>query len=207
MAVGEAYRRIATNRRAEDGRRGRLGHGAPSWSRASRSPAKRASIRWPRRRSSRPWPRRWSVSSARVEAGFSPQSRLQDMDEQGVDVQILYPTFAGQMLGREFRDTKLLAACCRAYNNWAIEYCSANTEAPARAAILPMQDVEKASRRRIARRGMGAVSFYVRPNPVDGSHALRRLLPAAVDARSKSSACRFRLMIRPRPRCRRSAIG
>ena len=57
--------------------------------------------------------------------GFSPQSRLQDMDEQGVDVQMLYPTFAGQMLGREFRDTKLLAACCRAYNDWATEYCSA----------------------------------------------------------------------------------
>ena len=42
--------------------------------------------------------------------GFSAESRLQDMDEQGVDVQILYPTFAGQMLGREFRDAALLAA-------------------------------------------------------------------------------------------------
>src|SRR5579862_6833672 len=48
--------------------------------------------------------------------GFSPQSRLQDMDEQGVDIQILYPTFAGQMLGKRFNDTELLAACCRAYN-------------------------------------------------------------------------------------------
>src|SRR5947199_4757738 len=56
--------------------------------------------------------------------GFSDQSRLADMDEQGVDVQVLYPTFTGQMLGREFRDTKLLAACCRAYNNWAAEYTS-----------------------------------------------------------------------------------
>jgi hypothetical protein len=45
--------------------------------------------------------------------GFSAQSRLRDMDEQGVDVQIMYPTVAGQMLGREFRDIKLLAACTR----------------------------------------------------------------------------------------------
>src|SRR6266700_1783869 len=60
--------------------------------------------------------------------GFSPQSRLQDMDEQGVDVQILYPTFAGQMLGRRFNDAELLAACCRAYNNWTNEYCSANPQ-------------------------------------------------------------------------------
>ena len=73
--------------------------------------------------------------------GFSAQSRLDDMDEQGVDVQVLYPTFTGQMLGREFRDTKLLAACCRAYNNWAAEYTSL---APTRlrwAAALPMQNV------------------------------------------------------------------
>ena len=53
---------------------------------------------------------------------FSAQSRLRDMDEQGVDVQIMYPTVAGQMLGREFRDIKLLAACTRAYNDWACDY-------------------------------------------------------------------------------------
>jgi len=47
-----------------------------------------------------------------------------DMDEQGVDVQIVYPTAAGQMLGREFRDPQLLAACCRAYNDWSADYCS-----------------------------------------------------------------------------------
>ena len=101
--------------------------------------------------------------------GFSPQSRLQDMDEQGVDVQILYPTFAGQMLGRRFNDPELLAACCRAYNNWAIEYCSANTQRLHPAAILPMQDVDKAVVEANRAAKLGAVSFYVRPNPVDGS--------------------------------------
>jgi uncharacterized protein len=101
--------------------------------------------------------------------GFSPQSRLQDMDEQGIDVQILYPTFAGQMLGRRFNDAELLAACCRAYNNWAIEYCSANTQRMRCAAILPMQDVDKAVAEANRAAKLGAVSFYVRPNPVDGS--------------------------------------
>src|SRR5258708_9724474 len=46
--------------------------------------------------------------------GFSPESRLLDMDEQGVDVQIVYPTAAAQMLGREFPDPNLLAACSTA---------------------------------------------------------------------------------------------
>src|SRR5262250_2173211 len=46
-------------------------------------------------------------------AGFSAESRLQDMDAEGVDVQVIYPTVGGQLLGREFRDPELLAACCR----------------------------------------------------------------------------------------------
>jgi predicted TIM-barrel fold metal-dependent hydrolase len=100
--------------------------------------------------------------------GFSAESRLQDMDEQGVDVQILYPTFAGQMLGREFHDTALLAACCRAYNDWAAEYSSAETKRLRWAAILPMQHVEAAVAEADRAAANGAVSFYVRPNPVKG---------------------------------------
>ena len=58
--------------------------------------------------------------------GFSPQSRLEDMDEQGVDAQVLYPTVGGQILGKPFKDTELLAAVCRGYNDWSLEYCSAD---------------------------------------------------------------------------------
>jgi predicted TIM-barrel fold metal-dependent hydrolase len=108
------------------------------------------------------------------EAGFSAASRLADMDAEGVDVQIIYPTSGGQMLGREFRDPELLAACCRAYNDWSADYCDA---APARlrwAAILPFQSpalaVEEA--RRAAARG--AVAFYVRPNPIAGRNLYHR---------------------------------
>ena len=104
--------------------------------------------------------------------GFSAQSRLEDMDEQGVDVQILYPTFTGQMLGREFRDTKLLAACCRAYNNWAAEYTSAAPERLRWAAALPMQDVEEAIKEAYRAAQNGCVSYYMRPNPVRRPHAV-----------------------------------
>ena len=101
-------------------------------------------------------------------AGYSAQARLADMDEEGVDVQIIYPTVGGQLLGREFQDTELMAACCRAFNDWSAEYCGAAPQRLRWAAMLPMQDVEKsiAEARRAAQNG--AVCFYVRPNPVKG---------------------------------------
>jgi uncharacterized protein len=103
-----------------------------------------------------------------AKSGFSAQTRLEDMDAQGVDVQVLYPTIAGQMLGREFRDTKLLAACVRAYNNWACDYSSASPDRLRWAAALPMQDPEEAIKEAHRAAEMGCVSYYMRPNPVGG---------------------------------------
>jgi predicted TIM-barrel fold metal-dependent hydrolase len=101
-------------------------------------------------------------------ARFGPTARLADMDAHGVDVQILFPTVGGQLLGREFRDPALLAACCRAYNRWSREYAAI---APTRlrwVATLPLQAVDLAIEE--ARRAAtdGAVGFYVRPTPVSG---------------------------------------
>jgi len=100
--------------------------------------------------------------------GFSAQARLQDMDDQGVDVQVVYPTATGQMLGREFRDTQLLAACCRAYNDWAADYASKDPKRIRWAAVLPMQAPEEAIKEAHRAARNGAISFYVRPNPVRG---------------------------------------
>ncbi len=100
------------------------------------------------------------------ESGFGAEARLLDMDEQGVDAQILYPTVGGQVLGREFRDPELLDACCRAYNDWSREYCQA---APARlrwAAMLPVQDPELAIGEARRAAAGGCAAFYVRPNPI-----------------------------------------
>ena len=100
------------------------------------------------------------------EAGFGAEARLLDMDEQGVDAQILFPTVGGQLLGREFRDPELLDACCRAYNDWSREYCQA---APGRlrwAAMLPVQETELAIAEARRAAGNGCVAFYLRPNPM-----------------------------------------
>jgi uncharacterized protein len=103
-----------------------------------------------------------------AKTGFSAESRIEDMDEQGVDVQIIYPTAAGQMMGREFHDPQLLAACCRAYNDWSADFCSKDSKRLRWAALLPMQDPDLAIEEAHRASKNGAVSFYVRPNPVRG---------------------------------------
>jgi predicted TIM-barrel fold metal-dependent hydrolase len=48
--------------------------------------------------------------------GVDPKARLVDMDEDGIDVAVLYGTLA---LGLwSIRDLDLQVACCRAFNDW-----------------------------------------------------------------------------------------
>src|SRR5262245_14453814 len=107
-------------------------------------------------------------------AGFNAASRIADMDEHGVTAQVLYPTVGGQLLGREFGATALLAACCRAYNDWSAEYCRAAPERLRWAAMLPLQDVDLAMAEAQRTAHNGAVSFYVRPNPLKGRNLYHR---------------------------------
>lgn len=101
-------------------------------------------------------------------AGFRWDARIADMDEHGVDAQVLYPTVGGQILGKEFKDSELLAAVCRAYNDWSLEYCGHAPDRLRMAAMLPVQapDLAVEEARRTAAKG--AAGFYVRPNPVCG---------------------------------------
>ena len=100
--------------------------------------------------------------------GFNPASRLEDMEEQGVDAQVIYPTVGGQLLGKPFRDPELLAACCRAYNDWSLEYCSIASEKLLMAAMLPVQSPALAIEEAHRASEKGASAFYIRPNPIDG---------------------------------------
>lgn len=106
--------------------------------------------------------------------GYSPDSRLLDMDEVGVDVQILFPTTGGQLLGREFRDPELLAASCRAYNDWSAEYCEAEPGRLRWAAMLPLQAVDLAIEEARRAAGKNCIAYYLRPGPVAGRNLYHR---------------------------------
>lgn len=102
------------------------------------------------------------------DAGFDAASRVLDMDEHGVDMQVIYPTFGGQILGREFEDPELIHAICRAYNDWCADYCSLDPARLRWAAMLPVQapDLAIDEARRAAEKG--CAGYYIRPNPVLG---------------------------------------
>lgn len=100
--------------------------------------------------------------------GFSATSRLADMDEQGVDAQVIYPTVGGQLLGKPFHDPELLAACCRAFNDWSLEYCATDASRLRMAAMLPIQAPDLAIEEVTRMDASGCACFYVRPNPVAG---------------------------------------
>ena len=56
--------------------------------------------------------------------GWDPEQRLRDMDSEGIDIAILYPTLS--FFFPEIQDVELHAALCRAYNDWLADYCKAD---------------------------------------------------------------------------------
>jgi predicted TIM-barrel fold metal-dependent hydrolase len=106
-----------------------------------------------------------------------PQARLADMDSEGIDISVLFPSIGLGFVG--IKDPELSAAGCRAYNNWMADFCRV---APARlysVAPVPLNDVAFAiaeMRRVVKDHGVKAV--LVRSNPYNN----RRLSDPAYDS-------------------------
>lgn len=110
------------------------------------------------------------------DGGWDARARLRDMDAEGIDAAVLYPTLA--FFFPEIPDPALHAALCRAYNDWLADHIA---ESPARlhgVALLPLDDVT-ASVRELERAVMdlGFRGAFMRPNPYAG----RRLHDPAYD--------------------------
>lgn len=96
--------------------------------------------------------------------GFDPVARLADMDVEGIDVAVLYPTLGLYAWGLD--DSEQAIAVARAYNDWLAGYCRADPARLFGAAMLPMQDPPAAARE--LRRAHGELGFhaaFLRPNP------------------------------------------
>ena len=96
-----------------------------------------------------------------------PKQRLQDMDRDGIERGMLFPS-AGLYLP-SVEEAAYAAALCRAYNNWLYDYCAADRRRLMGVGVIPVQDVQAAieeTRRVIL--DLGFKGIFVRPNPVKG---------------------------------------
>jgi predicted TIM-barrel fold metal-dependent hydrolase len=73
-----------------------------------------------------------------------PRIQIEDMELEGIDMQVLYGTAALAMTW--LKERELSVAVHRAYNDWLAEYCRHNPKRLKGVAALPMVEPEKAAR-------------------------------------------------------------
>ena len=101
--------------------------------------------------------------------GWTSAGQLEAMDQEGIDVAVLFPTNGLYALSESDMDPRLAAAVSRAYNDWLHDFCR---EDPARlmgAGIISPFDVEDAvSETRRCVNELGFKGVWLRPNEVNG---------------------------------------
>jgi predicted TIM-barrel fold metal-dependent hydrolase len=98
--------------------------------------------------------------------GCDPRARLATMDEEGIDIAVLYCGL-GQALGG-IRDAELAVACHQVWNDWMADWISADRERLVGSAVLPAHDPAAAACEVGRAAAMGLRAGVIRPNPVGG---------------------------------------
>lgn len=105
---------------------------------------------------------------------YDPAERLKDMDIDGVDAQVCFPTLpglAGATFIDEIHDRPYATAIIRAYNDWLAEvWCAPDPGRLIGAAILPLWDMEGSAKeiRRVAGLGIKCISLPSSPGSLEG---------------------------------------
>ena len=101
-------------------------------------------------------------------AGQSPEGHLQIMDQDGVDVATLFPTFAAALLSIDTMEPNLAWAFAQAYNHWLRDYCSVAPHRLRGVGLISRHDPARmvSDLEQIATFGWTTVAM--RPNPIKG---------------------------------------
>lgn len=74
--------------------------------------------------------------------GYEPEEHLRDMSLDGVSGEVLYPSLGLSLF--KVKDTELLSAIFRAYNDWLTDFCSYDPDRLKAIAMINLDDVEDA---------------------------------------------------------------
>ena len=96
--------------------------------------------------------------------GYIPEEQVKDMDIDGVDVSILYPT-VGLQLFCTVPDSELLSATFRAYNDWLAEFCKPFPTRLKGIAMVNVDDVQDgvSELERTAKMGLAGAMITIYP--------------------------------------------
>jgi predicted TIM-barrel fold metal-dependent hydrolase len=97
--------------------------------------------------------------------GFDPQARVAVLDEEGIDLALMFPSV--YLLNGDVQTADSAAATCRAYNNWMSDFAGAS-ERLFGMAIVPMQCPDAAVTEVKRLRGLGLSGFTIRPERYNG---------------------------------------
>ena len=105
------------------------------------------------------------------ERGYDPASMLEAMDEEGIDLAVVYRTFAHMVVSIDDLEPAYATAYAAAFNDWLADYCATDPARLRPAAILSLHDPERAAaeaRRAVVDKGHAAVVLL--PMPVAGRY-------------------------------------
>jgi predicted TIM-barrel fold metal-dependent hydrolase len=102
---------------------------------------------------------------------WDPAARIRDQDLDGVRAEVIYTSMGMPLYGLD--DVELRAACFKAYNDWATEYCSYDPKRLVPLGLITLEDIGAgvAELTRIANKGMrGAMIWAEAPGDRPYSH-------------------------------------
>src|SRR5919198_6392252 len=94
---------------------------------------------------------------------WDPAARIKDQDRDGVQAEVIYTSMGMPLYGLD--DTALRVACFRAYNDWAVEYCSHNPKRLLPLGLITLEDIAAGVQelQRIAKKGMRGAMIWAEP--------------------------------------------
>jgi len=102
---------------------------------------------------------------------YEPKPRLRDMDVQGIDQVMIIPTDIDTYPW--IQSATGARAMCKAYNDWAHEYCQENPQRLYFAALLPMQDAKFAEQELYRVAAKGCRVGLIRPMDAMGNYPIQ----------------------------------
>lgn len=111
-----------------------------------------------------------NVASAR-KRHYDPASYVEAMEMEGLDVAVMFRTRASMFISDDGLDPLFAAALARAFNDWAADFCKADSERFKGTAIVSQHDPALAAQEaRRAVEQLGMVGVALLPMPVAGRH-------------------------------------